>query len=774
MCCVWVLLGMAFFSITISQDATMAHNAVLARIRDRLQFLRQELSTAKAPNLIHWAKPWETIRVLNTQSISIQYTLTSRTGHLLQTTKTRGQTVSMPSSLISQWLHANHGNFVYSPRSGHQTLFVFTQLLHRHDMLVASIPDNLITQVALQTLTRDRGLLGLFMVLITTTAAWLLARRLHHEFVPLLAVRSRTDADQVAQKSRVTEISQVAHSWAETLQTVTEETLRASWLATHDPLTGLLNRRGLWDRMTSRAEDPMPRTLAFILMDIDHFKHVNDTYGHGAGDQLLQDAGHAMLEGTRDYPDIARIGGDEFAILLESPSLNETTLTPLVQQIVSLVRSQLSVSSTSSPFAVTFSVGATIWSPNRTSIDETFYEADLALYASKDRGRDRITCYSEDLYHEAQAKSLMTKRVLEAISRRDFWFRYQPVVNLQSGEILGVEALLRWGQGQEEKQPEQFLPYIVDPDIMIQLEDYVLEEVIMQAHTWHEQGIRLSVGINISPQYFLSSTLPAKLEKLLKLADLPPQTISLEIIGNADLSHMAAAIQQIRRVQDREVAVAIDNFGTGYASLSYLLELPVNYIKLDPSFTAGVRPGSDSWIMVSGVVALCQAMGRKVITEAIETPLAASVLSNMGVLAGQGEWFGGPMTPDVLVEWLSVPHDTPEPNPARMSRNLVVMIPYQVMQWTQQVSLYAQYRGTDEEKERLLDQVHCLCGVWLEQLDTRNPKTRWLEIENLHRDMHHAARDLLGDPTQMTAHETFVVCVDTFLKRLYQMAAKGV
>lgn len=774
MCCMWALLSLGFLYITTGQDATLAQGAILSRLRDRVQFLSEQLTSSPTiSSLARWAKPWETIRIMNTQNISIQYTLVGHNGNILQTANADGPTRSLSGATMARFRHATHGSFLYRPAANHPSLVVFTRLLHRPDILLASIPENTVNRIALGTLTRDHGILALLMILITIVAAWFLANRFRREFVSLLAVRTQSDADAVARRSRVVEISQVAHTWATALQAVTDEKLRASWLADHDPLTGLYNRRGLLDKMTALASANAPPDFAFVLLDLDHFKHVNDTYGHGVGDELLQSVGRAMLQIGNEAVSIARIGGDEFAAILPSTGPTEDNFLAIARDFVSRIQPSLPAQQRQDPTTVTFSVGATIWRPNQSSIDETFYQADLALYASKDQGRNQVTGFSPTLYREAQKKARMGKRVMEAMTLGGLRFRYQPVISLESGQLLGVEALLRWRDGDKELLPDQFLPYIIDPHIMDEVESFVLHEVITQAERWHREGLTLPVSINVSPQFFLSPELPTQVENLLRGSSLPPHAVSLEVVGNAYLADMALAIRQIKRLQQAGAIVAIDNFGTGYASLSYLLELPVNYVKLDRSFTAGIRPGSDSWIMVSGVVALCQAMGRMVITEAIETPFISDVLYNMGVTAAQGDWYGPPMTPDELKEWIQVHRDKPSPhtNPRRPARNLVVMIPYQVLQWAEQITSYAHHPGTAAEKQRLLDQAGCLCGIWLTQLTAEIPQSDWGALKTLHHDMHQAAKALLGSPPAMT-QKVFDDAVNNFLKRLYLVAAQ--
>lgn len=710
------------------------------------------------------------LHVMNRQAVPIRYALLTQSGHLLESTSLSPR-LSLSPSLLAQFNQRGLGSLVYSPGTGHPFLVAWSTVFHHSDILIALTSYHLVNRAAMQTLTDNHGILGLILILTTIGGASVLASRFRREFTALLAVRTETDATQIARSTRVKEISQVAQTWAHALLNINNEKLRAAWLANHDPLTQLCNRRGFLDRMTELATSSSPSRVAFILFDLDHFKHVNDTYGHGAGDSLLHRVGEAMRQTDDGSMRMARIGGDEFAMTVTLPS-PEHPLMPIVQEYVSRILSHLRQGSIPSHMSVTFSVGATVWD-HQSSVDQAFFEADLALYASKDLGRNRLTCYSPELYEESQNKIMMGKQLVKAIAQSELTFRYQPITNLDTRRLQGVEALLRWQRGRDELLPDQFLPYITDPLIMQQLEDFIVRTVILQAQRWYQEGLNLPVTINVTPQYFLAPDLPEKITALIRQSDVPSHLISLEVVGNAQFADLPRAIIQVHELRQAGIMVGLDNFGTGYASLSYLLELPVHYIKLDKSFTANIRPGSDSWIMVSGVVALCQAMGRQVITEGIETQLVAEVLNNMGVTAGQGDWLGSPMTPTELADWIPVyPKITHTPKAFKPNPlNLVVMIPYQVIQWAAQVRSYVGFQGTAVEKRRLLDDSDCLCGVWINQLGTQWPDSRWNALRSVHDAMHHAATVWLQSNPPASRNDRFEEAVHHFLQTLYRLAA---
>ncbi|PSR33420.1 MAG: hypothetical protein C7B46_10205 [Sulfobacillus benefaciens] len=364
---------------------------------------------------------------------------------------------------------------------------------------------------------------------------------------------------------------------------------------------------------------------------------------------------------------------------------------------------------------------------------------------------------------------------MEAMECHSLALFYQPIMNLKSGAVMGAEALLRWRQGNTWVYPGQFLPYLDDEAVLAQLGDYVLNEALRQAGYWYNHGYRLRVGINVTPRYFFRAGLIEQLQALIAEYRLPRGSIELEVTASLGLDDMDKANQIIRTLQKLGVLVAIDDFGAGYASLNYLMHLSADHIKLERSFVKDLSPGSETWIVVGGVVALCRALSQNVVVQGIENPLTQRILHNMGVQEGQGDWFAPAIAAEDFTRWLTSQYHAPVNSVTGgvPARNLLVVLQFHVMQWAEQVLLFAESPGSGDQQKRLLNYFHCPCGQWVQQLESiqLQDALSWAAFRRIHARMHHHAIVLLEakHPTSVQ-YQAFDRSVDAFLVKVQELS----
>lgn len=431
-----------------------------------------------------------------------------------------------------------------------------------------------------------------------------------------------------------------------------EHQRQLEYIAHYDALTGLPNRVLLADRLKQAMarSHRNGRSLAVLYLDLDGFKAVNDQHGHDTGDQLLVNISHRLKEVLREGDTLARIGGDEFVVVmvdLERPQDYEAVLNRLLSvaaEPVTLNQHLLLVSA---------SIGATLYPQDDADADQLLRHADQAMYLAKQAGKN---CYhlfdiAKDIAVKTQRESLEHIRI--ALDRKEFVLHYQPQVNMRTGEIVGAEALVRWQHPERGLlSPAHFLPVIEDHPLSIELGDWVINDALQQIAHWQHLGLLIPVSVNIGALQLQRSEFVTQLAaQLAAHPQVPPAYLQLEIVETSALEDIAEVANIMRRCRDLGVSFAVDDFGTGYSSLTYLKRLPAELLKIDQTFVRDMLDDADDLAIVKGVIGLANAFHRQVIAEGVETVAHGELLIPLGCELAQGYGIARPMPAVDLPAW---------------------------------------------------------------------------------------------------------------------------
>jgi diguanylate cyclase (GGDEF)-like protein/PAS domain S-box-containing protein len=425
-----------------------------------------------------------------------------------------------------------------------------------------------------------------------------------------------------------------------------------SRVAYYDALTGVPNRLLLTDRLRQaliRAQRSQ-KMVAICYMDLDGFKQVNDQCGHEAGDCLLVDVTHRLQHVLRADDTLARLGGDEFVLLLNELQ-DEQECLKLLDRILDIVATP--AAGIDLHVAVSASIGVTFFPGDSVDGDILIRHADQAMYIAKQRGRNRYHLYNPEHDQRLQELHEARRRVIEGLDKGEFELFYQPKIVLESGELIGAEALIRWRHPERGLLlPGEFLPIIADSDIEIRLGEFVMEQALRQLDAWRRQGLVLEVSINISARHLQSQGFVTNLEsRLANYSLLPPWSLEIEMLETAALEDIHRSSETIETCHRLGVNIALDDFGTGYSSLMYLRQLLVDTVKIDQSFVRGMMADRGDRAIVEGIVALAKAFDRKTVAEGVEMSELFAELNAIGCLYGQGYAIARPMPAEYLPAW---------------------------------------------------------------------------------------------------------------------------
>jgi diguanylate cyclase (GGDEF)-like protein len=430
-----------------------------------------------------------------------------------------------------------------------------------------------------------------------------------------------------------------------------------TYQALHDSLTGLPNRTLFLDRLEhalARTGRRQAATVAVLFMDLDDFKNVNDSLGHEVGDELLRAVGARLKEHLRPGDTAARLGGDEFAILLEDVRGVEDAAW-VAQRIIEKLRA---------PFAVmgheiffTTSIGISLSTSEKVRAEEVLRDADLAMYQAKEKGKGGYQVYDSAMYDRVLKRLSLERDLRRAISQDEFVVHYQPKVLLETGRIVGVEALIRWENPEQGLTlPGEFVSMAEELRLIVPVGRGVLEEACRQASEWRErypEDLLQMVSVNLSASQLQHPDLLREVSEILQRTELDPRSLTLEITESVVMSDAPSNIATLLELRHLGLEMAIDDFGTGYSSLSYLKRFPVSFLKIDRSFVEGLREGSDDAVVVSGIVALAHTLGMRTIAEGVETVEQLRILRQIGCDMAQGHYFSPPLAPDAASELLA-------------------------------------------------------------------------------------------------------------------------
>lgn len=425
-------------------------------------------------------------------------------------------------------------------------------------------------------------------------------------------------------------------------------------LAHFDPLTKLPNRNLKALRLNQAISQCRrnKHSLAVAFIDLDGFKEINDKYGHSVGDELLIAISQNMSGALRTGDTLARLGGDEFvAILTELEKVEDADV--ILRRI--LVSASAEVATSVGQLHLSASIGVTIFPQDASDADQLIRHADIAMYQAKLAGKNRFHYFDVGQDQSAQARMTVLSQVEEALSLNQFVLYYQPKVNMRTGKIVGVEALIRWLHPERGLiPPMEFLPYLENHTVELEVGDWVISEAFRQCSAWKKIGLNMKISINISANQLQSSSFVHDLSTHLNQnPDVLPSNIELEILESAALSDIKRTSSILKEFEALGIGFALDDFGTGYSSLSYLRQLPAELIKIDQSFVRDMLEDSDDLAIVEGVVGLATSFRRKVIAEGVETLAHGNALLSLGCELAQGYVISRPKPAREFEEWLS-------------------------------------------------------------------------------------------------------------------------
>jgi diguanylate cyclase (GGDEF)-like protein/PAS domain S-box-containing protein len=425
-------------------------------------------------------------------------------------------------------------------------------------------------------------------------------------------------------------------------------------IAHFDPLTGVPNRSLLSDRMrqavaqSQRSGDMM----AVCYLDLDGFKPINDSFGHAAGDRVLVEIAKRLQDCLRGSDTVARMGGDEFVLLLQGIERSDECQTALTR-ILDAIAQPMQVGDRE--FALSASLGAALYPKDDVDTDTLLRHADQAMYIAKQSGRNRFHFFDPEHDRIARERTERLSRIAQALRDDEFILYYQPQVDMRSGRVQGVEALIRWQHPQRGLlPPADFLSVIEDNDLIVDIGDWVIARALDQLDEWRERGLDLRIAVNIAARHLLRSDFVTRLRSHLAAhPQINPQSLELEVLETAALADLKSVSAVIRECGEIGVAFSLDDFGTGYSSLAYLKALPAETLKIDQTFVRDMLVDVEDRAIVEGVIGLARVFRRGVIAEGVETADHGTILLGLGCHHAQGYGIARPMPAVDIPAWVT-------------------------------------------------------------------------------------------------------------------------
>lgn len=533
------------------------------------------------------------------------------------------------------------------------------------------------------------------------------------------------------------------------ITTLKEHQQQLEHIAHYDVLTNLPNRALLSDRIRQamfRAERN-ESFLAVVFLDLDGFKEVNDAYGHEIGDQLLVHLAKKMQSGLRKEDTLARIGGDEFvALFTDIKRLGDCD--PLLKRILQAAASPVEIGDRL--LQVSASAGVTVYPNDAVEAEQLIRHADLAMYQAKQAGKNCFLYF--DVERDRMVKDFQEtqQRIRQALECDEFVLHYQPKVNMVTGEVMGAEALIRWQHPEKGLlMPAEFLPLIENNPLSLEVDRWVLAQVLQQLATWYEQGLSVTVSANICARMLQQVDFVEQLRMQMSHYEfLPRFSLELEVLETSALEDIAHVGQVIHQCEQLGVGFALDDFGTGYSSLTYLRHLPAQIIKIDQSFVRDMLMDPDDLAIVGGVVGLATAFHRRVIAEGVESSEHGELLLLMGCELAQGYGIARPMPADKFIAW----QDSWQPDPLwhrwaereiQASDLQLLLAEVEHRAWVSRLLDFLD----DRQAEPPAMNVHqCRFGQWYDRQGQRfhGHQEAFKQIDVLHHQVHDLGSQLLA------------------------------
>jgi diguanylate cyclase (GGDEF)-like protein/PAS domain S-box-containing protein len=561
-----------------------------------------------------------------------------------------------------------------------------------------------------------------------------------------------------------------------------------SQMAHYDKLTGLPNRALFVDRF-NLAIAHSKRTgnqLAVCFLDLDHFKSINDHYGHDKGDLVLIEVAERLQKSIREEDTLSRQGGDEFALLL-----NDITSLVEVEQTLERIHQSLVQPYVidNNSHTITLSTGVTLYPKDLGDIDTLLRHADNAMYQAKQAGRNRYHFFNTAQDQEIILRHHRLDEIMRALSNKEFELYYQPKINMLTGQVIGAEALIRWIHPEKGLIPPlDFLPIVEGTELEIQVGNWVIDQAVKQLELWHSQNVTLEVSVNISSHHILSVNFTASLETILaKYSLVHSQYLQLEILESSALGDLDTISSIIRTCQDEiGVSVALDGFGTGYPPLTHLRELPSNTIKIDQTFVRDMLDDPGDCAIIKGVIGISDSFNRNIIAEGVETVEHGLMLILLGCYQVQGYGISRPMPASEIPNWIS----NYKPNRKWMksankqrtdSQRKVELFKLISDQWRDQFVTSILAKSEGNHAWPIMDSQQCSCGNWLSGVRQKKffADTELTLLEQAHQDVHLIANEIQlkysrsDIEADQTAFADFNLAFDKMGKALAQCLQKN-
>ncbi len=423
-------------------------------------------------------------------------------------------------------------------------------------------------------------------------------------------------------------------------------------LAFYDVLTNTPNRYLLKDRVNQaiRTSRRSHNSFALMFIDLDRFKEINDVFGHEVGDQVLLQVTQRLRELIRETDTLCRLGGDEFALLFTN--LDKHNAHGRAETLLNCMSQPFTVGN--KELMMSLSVGLAMFPEDGEDYDTLLKNADTAMYQAKASGRNAYRFFNVAMAQQVERRLSIESALREAIERDELFLVYQPQVCLNTGYVIGVEALLRWNNPELGTiRPDVFIPIAEESRLIVPLGDWVLQEATQHMRQWQQAGLPpFKVGVNLSAVQFWKEDFPDRLADLLAQAEVPADLLELELTERTAMRNPAEATVMMQRLRATGIRLSIDDFGTGYSSLAYLKRFPLDNLKIDKSFVQDISIDQDDEAICHSIIQLARALSLQVIAEGVETQIQAHFLRDLGCSGAQGYYYSKPLTADALADWM--------------------------------------------------------------------------------------------------------------------------
>jgi len=422
----------------------------------------------------------------------------------------------------------------------------------------------------------------------------------------------------------------------------------------HDSLTGLPNRHSLYTQMKLMVANAnrYDRKFAVLFLDLDHFKNINDTLGHHVGDELLKAVAQKLNSIVRENDIVARIGGDEFIMILNDFN-NAVTIEPVISKIIDMFHQEWSIQSHF--LRLSTSIGVAIYPDDSRDINELMKYADIAMYKAKSEGRDQFSFFTTTLNAKVHEEVAIANDMYRAFSDGEFELYYQPKIHIESGKIIGAEALIRWNHYQKGMiSPDHFINIAENTGFILKLGTWIIEETVHAIKRLEDSGYdSVHISCNVSTRQFQNLNLYGEIKNAIQVNKINPKLLAIEITESVMLDYLEITLETLKKIKELGVHICMDDFGTGYSSLSYLRQLPIDSLKIDKSFVDDISCcEKNETILLNTIIAMGKTLNLHVIAEGVEEEYQMLYLKNRGCGYYQGYYFSKPVPEKTFFELL--------------------------------------------------------------------------------------------------------------------------